>query len=306
MDITLDIGAAVLGVAVPLIAFWFNDERKKKEAKAEAKEKARREAEEIRENERREAEERREQDRIEAERSYQELKEAIEIHASLTDLEVTKSLESPKPADKEFLVALHERSSARFDAFRQDFVIPEDIAKLILAALKRIHDMWPAETKDSQRRAEVKAKQNHAKNEWVQGRIEEFATHLAGQRVERGDIADIVDEYKTLMTTIKLTKAGQSVHIGIPIEGHTIYFQGNGKGELPSQIRHLENDDRKKKCDLFAVTKAGLLSHNESGDDLAKAFVAKLRELAGTDGEGRCGCGVPYLPAQSAASPATE
>ena len=305
MDITLDIGAAVLGVAVPLIAFWFNDERKKKEAKAEAKEKARREAEEIRENERRDAEDLKEQDRVEKDRRYRDLKEAVEIHASLTDLPVAKALKDFGPIDKEFLGALHERSTTRFEALSSDFPLNDEVTDLVYSALTKIHKRLPTETKASQDRADRKKTQNHEKNDWVQTRVVDFAESLQGKPVFAG---------------VEVSKKRQSVHLVFPNGTDSIWFAGNNKGEIPSEIKHRERDagvetgkwrdkDKdKESCKLGSAAtgmKGRLKKKNTSGKELAEAFMEELQKLADT-GTGKCTCGVPYLPSRSKALPATE
>ena len=276
MDITLDIGAAVLGVAVPVIAFLFNRTR------AQSAERVRVEEEE----------------RIEAERSYQDLKEAVEIHESLTDLEVIKALESSTSADKEFLAALHKRSSARFDAFRQEFAIPEDLAKLVLAALSRINKRLPDETEASQHIAEIKAKQNHAKNKQVQSRISEFAEHILSLG---------------LFDSVEVSGKGQSAHLVLPDGKNAIWFAGSNTGEVPSQIKHRERsgdgkngkrwEDKEPVCNLNTEPKGmrkRLRQKNGSGEELAKAFMKELENYAGR----KCSCGVEFFPARSEASPA--
>lgn len=143
MDVTLDIGAVLIGIGVPLTAVAFNAVRKR-QAKATSEAQERQHIED----------EKRERIRLARDRNYRDLKEAIEIHASLSELPVSELLKRSDEDAKRVLVELHKRSSARFNALSNDFSIPDDVAELVVAALLAINAKWPDETKDSQAKAE--------------------------------------------------------------------------------------------------------------------------------------------------------
>lgn len=276
MEISLDIGSLVLGVVtaivLPSIVWVMNRERRASEGlQREQEDKYRK-----------------------SQRAYNELKEAFSIHASLTEPAVITALAQVQNDEsaRKVLVALHTRSSHRFEAFSDEFSIPEDVTSMIADSLQAIHDVLPGETEDAQQLFDQKVqKQNHEKNESVQTRVAEFAQHLVGAPLERGQADDVAPEYRDVLGRIRMTRPGQSVEFTLPDGETRLWFAGNGKGELPVGLGHSGRNGCQLNSSKAGRLKSRLVQHNETGKDLAEAFISGLRELAAT--QEHCSCGAP-------------
>lgn len=225
---------------------------------------------------------------------YAELAEAFDIHAALTDPIAMDALEKVEGDQKSrrFLVSLHERSSYRFNAFSEDFSIPEDVEKIIRAELERIADALPAETAAAQNAFDEKARrtQNHQKDETVLSRVLELATHLVGSKISRGETLPVETQFEDLFHTVRVSRGGQAIEITLPEEKQGIWFAGNGKGELPAVLVHTNQTG----CELNTTRPGGLKQHlaarNTNGKELATALVEELRRRALLNPS--CTCGV--------------
>jgi len=284
VDYFLDISGLVLGlvtaVLIPLALWILNRDRRKSEMAREALD--------------RDYEERQRayQQRL---RDYEELKEAFDIHESLTQIEVIESLTRADSDDtaKRFLVELHARASYRFKEFSADVALPSDLASMIVESVTTIHVAIPEQTLVAQRafEAKVKQKQNHAKNADVQDRVGAFASRLAGRPLEAGESSETVSKFRDVASSIRLSGAGQGVEIGLPDGVHKIWFAGSNKGDIPAVLTHFDA----KGCSLASSKsdsmKSRLQKKAASGKGLADAFVEELRGLA--KASETCGCGAP-------------
>lgn len=268
VDISLDIGSFVLGLVTAIVipfAIWL-----------------------MRQGER---------EKLQKRQEYEELQEAFDIHAALTDPVVLEALS--KSAEDEqarrFLTALHARSSYRFDTFTKEFTIPEKVESIIRDELEIINEALPTETSAAQQVFDEKAQrtQNHQKDATVQARVLEFAHHLSEKPVARGDSSRVAPQYRDLFQSVRVTGPGQATEITLPDGENGIWFAGNGKGDLPAIVGHMG----RKGCELNS-SKAGafkrrLEAHNASGDALATALVSELRDLSTR--QSACSCGVPLV-----------
>ena len=287
MDITLDIGAAVLGVVtvavIPTVAWLLNRSHR---------------------------------ERLAQEKRYEETKEAVDIHALLTEPQVVESLAraSDEPGDtlKESLIALHRRSTVRYVTFKGLASIGDDLFNDIEAALTNIHRRWPTETAESQARFTDKIEElgiSRPMDAGVQKRVLEFATELAGEDVALGgEPRQVRPKYQDVLRNVRVTSRGQGMFMDVPGGDYEIWFSGSGSGVVPTEIRHRHQRKNLRSCTLASVKPDSLIfrlqDKSESGARLANAFADELRNLVGPDGTDKCGCGVPFVPARSEASPA--
>lgn len=234
----------------------------------------------------------------ESKQRHDELAAAFDIHADLSQLQVFEALAHSREdeAARQFAIQLHARASYRFKSFSDDYALPDNVVELVTAALGKINDALPDETKSAQRvfTEKVATKQDHAKSNEVQARIREFAARLVGRPVEKNDSSEVLAEFRDVAESVRVSRGGQGVEIVLPGGLYKMWFAGNGKGEIPSEITHF--DAKGKGCTLASskvgALKSRLAPHAASGDALAEAFVGELRGLAksGVD----CGCGVPF------------
>lgn len=238
-----------------------------------------------------------EREKLQKRQEYEELQEAFNIHAALTDPVVLEALN--RSADDEqarrFLTALHARSSYRFDAFSKEFELPEEVELIIREELGVINEALPAETSTAQHVFDEKAQrtQNHQKDSTVQSRVLKFASHLSGKPVARGDSSQVAPQYRDLFKELRVTGPGQATEITLPDGENLIWFAGNGKGNLPAIVTHVGRKGCELNSSKSGAFKRRLEAHNASGDALATALVSELRELAAI--KSTCSCGVPLV-----------
>lgn len=208
---------------------------------------------------------------------YAERKEAFEIHEALTTREVLDAMAAVKDSEgnRNYLVGLHRRTSARYQQFSDVWPLPDELDALVSDRLDAIHYLVPKETGKSQRaftkKQGQKQKQDHGKNPEVQAQINQLAGEL--------------ERYPKLITSVKRSResAGQSMLLML-VNGTTIYLAGHRSGLIPSGFEH-----KRGGCQLNSVdTKRPLAEvHQGSMKVLATEVVAVLRKHSGTT----CSCG---------------
>lgn len=210
---------------------------------------------------------------------YTEHKEAFEIHEALSTGEVFQATATADAASKNYLVALHRRTSARYLQFRDAWPLPVDLARLIEEQFLAIHKIVPKATEDSQaafisKQSQKQQQQDHSKNPRVQAQIEELARQL---ETLGGPIASVKRSREG---------AGQSMWL-TQTNGTRIYVAGSKDGTIPSAFQHDHSG-----CQLnTAAAKRSLEErHNGSMAALAADMVGVLRQNAGTT----CTCGEDF------------
>lgn len=246
---------------------------------------------------------------------YEELKEVFSIHSALTQLDTFAALgrvqtgqsttqpspDRPSPnvdfeAAKLFLISLHFRTTSQFTRLQENVAVPQEIIDKIDEIQGEIARHFPVETRATQALfAEQRDRvQGHQKNPVVQQRILEIARTFAGGPVELDTVVEVAPEFKDLMATLRITRAGQGISFTLPGSDTSIWFAGNGKGVLPATVEH-SADRALYRCSLRSQKRGSLLTqlqNLEGGPRIATALADGIRGLA-RDNANVCGCGEP-------------
>lgn len=259
--------SAISVIVIPLVAWLFNRESRRREDVRAARDDAR--------------------------AQYEELAEAFSIYDALSSEHVFRDLNNlGDPAARDRLVVVHNRSAVRFSHFESLVGIPDDLKRLVGNALSRINEVLPSETSETQEsfNDRVGVKQNHAKDESVQARMTEFARALAAADAPRGIAVDPRPDLRERFSSVRLSRGGQGVELSSRGDDPSIWIAGSGKGELPHVITHTVTGT----CSLRALKKP-LAASSQSGTKLAEAFLAQLERMG--EQTPVCACGARLSPA---------
>jgi hypothetical protein len=123
-----------------------------------------------------------------ADEKYRMHKEALEIHGSLTSLEVFQAAAraGTDPADKDFLIATYQRGRSQYNAFKEGVTVDPDLEDLVTASLKSIADLYPVELGSQQ--VQVDEQRKRRRGEFSKFRVDDsgvFSKHHTLHAIQR-------------------------------------------------------------------------------------------------------------------------
>ena len=119
---------------------------------------------------------------------YRMHKEALEIHGSLTSLEVFQAATraGTDSADKDFLIATYQRGRSRYNAFKEGVTVDSDLEDLVSTSLKAIADLYPSELGSQQ--VQVDEQRKRRRGEFSKFRVDDsgiFSKHHTLHAIQR-------------------------------------------------------------------------------------------------------------------------
>lgn len=204
-----------------------------------------------------------EQERVRrAEEKYRTHKEALEIHSSITSIDIFESAERVKtdPAARRFLLATYRRGKSRYLAFQNSVVLDSALESLVMTALGDIAELLPEDLASEQKK--VEAKHDRRTNDRTQfriGRSGPFSKHHTLHEIERRFCKlqgiDTRAQFEQRFGAIVKDVIGADVE-GVPFTGATLLHDPSAA--TPAHKRRYGIQEQKLIADLGPITLDGV------------------------------------------------